>query len=361
MIYTNFYKGKKVLVTGSTGFKGSWLCIWLKMMGAEVYGYALKPKSEQDNFVVCGLEQQIHQYYGDIRDFQALQACFLEVHPDVAFHLAAQALVLDSYVDPHYTFETNLMGTLNFLEAVRKTSSVQAAVNITSDKCYQNKEQIYGYREIDPMGGKDPYSASKGCAELMAQSYIHSFFISPKEASLACARAGNVIGGGDWAKDRIIPDFFRAYIDGKKLEIRNPKAVRPWQHVLEPLNAYLLLGFKLYTDGKEYSGGWNFGPMPNEEHTVGELVDQMIFLFGKGSYVSPKHSTELLHEAHLLKLDITKALTVLHWHPVLNFKQTVDFTLQGYLEDMNPKNIYAQRIEQIQQFMAYAGNEYEEA
>jgi len=248
--FNNVYKNKKVLITGDTGFKGSWLTIWLKELGADVYGYALPPLRDEDNFVKCNLNEKIHHINGDIRDKEHLFKFFDEVKPDIAFHLAAQPLVLESYKNPHYTFETNLMGTVNFFEAVRGTQSVKVAVNITSDKCYQNNEWIWGYRENDAMGGKDPYSASKGASELITQSYLNSFFVKEGTANIASARAGNVIGGGDWADYRIVPDFFKAIEKNDVLKLRYPEATRPWQHVLEPLSGYLNLAMKLFLEGK---------------------------------------------------------------------------------------------------------------
>lgn len=261
--YQGIFNNKKVLITGDTGFKGSWLAIWLLELGADVYGYALPPKTRLDNFVVAGLDKKINHQTGDIRNKENLQKYFNEVKPDFAFHLAAQPLVLESYSNPHYTFDTNLMGTVNFFESVRNTDSVKAALNITSDKCYKNNNWVWGYRENDPMGGKDPYSASKGCSELITDSYLNSFFIN-SECNIASVRAGNVIGAGDWADYRIVPDYFRAMQSNKKLVVRNPNATRPWQHVLEPLTGYLLLASKLFTN-KKFCGGWNFGPKDENE------------------------------------------------------------------------------------------------
>jgi len=350
MSFQNIYQGKKVLVTGHTGFKGSWLAIWLKELGAEVYGYALAPYSDMDNFVTTKLSNHIHHQEGDVRDGAKLKQYFQKVQPDFAFHLAAQPLVLLSYQDPVGTFDTNLMGTVNFWEAVRATPSVKAAVNVTTDKCYDNKEWVWGYRENDPMGGKDPYSASKGCSELITSSYLESFFKNDNTCNIASARAGNVIGGGDWALDRIIPDYFRAFKKGEKLEIRNPHATRPWQHVLEPLSGYLNLGAELYLKGKAFSGGWNFGPEDTTNYSVKELIDCMLKIDNKGGYFVPE-STNNLHEAVLLKLDISKAANFLKWKPVLSFEETVEFTLAGYLADLdNTKDIYGSRKEQISIF-----------
>lgn len=352
-LFNNVYRGKKVLLTGDTGFKGSWLAIWLRELGAEVYGFALPPKTKKNNYVISGLHKLIHHKDGDIRSSEELYAFFREVQPDFAFHLAAQALVLDSYSSPAETFHTNVLGTVHFFEAIRKTSSVKAAVNITSDKCYQNKEQERGYRESDPMGGKDPYSASKGCAELVTSSYLSSFFQNRDTCNIASARAGNVIGGGDRAENRIIPDFFKSVSEKSPLLIRNPFSVRPWQHVLEPLGGYLLLGERLYLEGKQYSGGWNFGPEESNHHTVKELIDTLITFCPEGSYVSSGEK-QALHEAGLLKLDISKAENELGWKPVLNFDETVEFTAKGYIAETQTDNIYSHRLSQIENYIQRA-------
>lgn len=347
MSFQNIYQGRKVLITGHTGFKGSWLAIWLKELGAEVYGYSLDAQSEMDNFVICKLESHINHYVGDVRDGKKLKDYFQQVKPDFAFHLAAQPLVLLSYQDPVGTFDTNLMGTVNFWEAVRATAAVKAAVNVTTDKCYDNKEWVWGYRENDPMGGKDPYSASKGCSELITSSYLESFFKADGTANIASARAGNVIGGGDWALDRIIPDYFRAFKGGEKLEIRNPYATRPWQHVLEPLSGYLNLAAQLYLNGKAFSGGWNFGPEDMTNYSVKELIDEILLLDNRGGYTIPEGISKL-HEAVLLKLDISKAANFLKWKPALSFRETVEFTLNGYLDDLSSNNdILSSRLKQI--------------
>lgn len=350
MSFYNCYKGKKVLLTGHTGFKGSWLAIWLKELGADVYGYALAPYSKADNFVTCNLVNEITHLEGDVRDAKKLKDYFNQVQPDIAFHLAAQPLVLLSYQDPVGTFGTNLMGVVNFFEAVRGTPSVKVAVNITSDKCYDNKEWVWGYRENDAMGGKDPYSASKGCAELITASYMHSFFKEEGTCLVASGRAGNVIGGGDWAVDRIIPDYFRAVKDRKKMILRNPEATRPWQHVLEPLSGYLALGAKLLLEGKKYTGGWNFGPEDMANYSVKELIDKILLLDNSGGYIIPEQY-ERPHEAILLKLDISKSVNYLEWRPVLNFNETVEFTLSGYKADLSEnKNILQSRINQIKEY-----------
>jgi len=354
-LFSGVFKGRRVLITGDTGFKGSWLAIWLLELGAEVHGYALPPRSDSENYSRCGLRERIRHQDGDIRDQDMVLGFFQKIQPDIAFHLAAQPIVLESYGNPHYTFETNTMGVVNFFEAVRKTPSVKVAVNITSDKCYQNNEWVWGYRESDPMGGNDPYSASKGCSELITQSYIRSFFSSGEGCKVASARAGNVIGGGDWAPYRIVPDFFRALKENKKLMIRNPEAVRPWQHVLEPLGGYLLLASKLWTDGIAFSGGWNFGPVETNHATVRELIESIMQISGTGGYEAPV-TENAPHEARLLKLDISKANALLKWKPVLDFDETCKLTTQGYLDELWQDNdIYASRVGQILQYLRKAG------
>ena len=353
-LFNRVFDNKKVLITGDTGFKGSWLAIWLKELGADVYGYALPPKKEEDNFVTCRLNEKIHHVDGDVRDLNKLVNYFEEVKPEIAFHLAAQPIVLDSYKDPHYTFETNIMGTVNFFEAVRSIKNVKAAINITSDKCYQNNEWVWGYREPDPMGGKDPYSASKGCSELVTNSYLNSFFKEDNHCAISSARAGNVVGGGDWADYRIVPDFFRAIKKNEKLIIRNPRSTRPWQHVMEPLSGYLLLASKLYIEGNKFSGGWNFGPSDQANHKVIELINSIIMFYGKGEVVIDD-SGEKLHEASMLKLDISKAMWSLEWRPVLDFDELIKFIVDGYSEELRGNNIYEKRTKQIKNYVELAG------
>lgn len=349
-LFKSVYKGKKVLVTGDTGFKGSWMCLWLKELGADVYGYALPPLTKQDNYVTSGLASKINHIDADIRDKEKVQNYFNKVQPDFAFHLAAQPLVIDSYNNPHYNFETNLMGTVNFFEAVRHCPSVKVAVNVTTDKCYKNNEVDYGYKETDPMGGDDPYSASKGCSELITHSYLKSFFSKAATANIASGRAGNVIGGGDWADNRIIPDIIRAYQNKKDLVVRNPTSVRPWQFVLEPVFGYLRLGEKLFNVGKKFSGGWNFGPVPDETYNVNQVVTEVKKLIPEVNVTSPAN-TEKLHEAGLLQLDITKAMMQLDWKPRLNFEKTIEFTISGYLQEMKAgTDVYAARLEQLKQY-----------
>ena len=342
------FQGRKVLLTGHTGFKGSWLAIWLHQLGADVFGYALPPLTDRDNFVRSGVEQLVHHHVGDVRDRTELVEYCREVRPDYAFHLAAQSLVLASYEDPHETFETNLMGTVNFLEAVRHTPSVRVAVNVTSDKCYDNREWVWGYRENDPLGGLDPYSASKGGSEIITGAYLHSFFQGEGRA-LASARAGNVIGGGDWAADRIVPDYYRAVVTGIPLMIRNPHAIRPWQHVLEPLSGYLELASSLYEDPKRFAGAWNFGPGDDASYSVLSLIGELQKRDGRGVY-ELEEGVARPHEAEYLKLDISKAVNRLGWRPVLSFVDAVQLTVDGYLAELEPRDVLANRRSQISEY-----------
>lgn len=352
-IFNDFYKGKKILVTGHTGFKGSWLSIWLEMMGADVIGYALDPYSEKDNFVLSGISDKIIDIRGDIRDRAKLNNVFNEHKPEIVFHLAAQPLVRLSYDIPIETYEINLMGTLNILEAIKKTDSVKTGVMITTDKCYENKEQIWGYRENEAMGGYDPYSSSKGAAEIAISSWRNSFF-NPKEyavhgKSIASVRAGNVIGGGDWALDRIIPDCIKAIETNKPISIRNRKAIRPWQHVLEPLSGYLLLAKKMWDEPTDYCEGWNLGPKPESIATVWDVASMVIEYYGKG-LLADNSDPYALHEANLLMLDISKAKLELGWEPRMNLKQCIDLTVDWY-KKYKDENVYTICIEHINQYL----------
>lgn len=350
-MFNDIYRGKTVLVTGDTGFKGSWLVIWLLHLGANVIGYAPLPKTERDNYAICGLNKKITHIQGDIRDIENLSEVFSKHKPDIVFHLAAQALVLDSYKEPLYTYSTNIMGTANLFEAIRHTSSVKVAINVTSDKCYENRGWTYGYREIDPLGGNDPYSASKAASEIITHSYIHSFFNRDDRASIASARAGNVIGGGDWADNRIFPDCMRALLNNDAIIIRNAKAVRPWQHVLEPLSGYLTLGSLLYTDGKAYSGAWNFGPLSKNMVSVKQLVEETIKQWGDGKYIIAREPDNRL-EANILHLDISKAVNKLGWRPVLDFKQTIQFAIDEYrIDDKSTEDVFNQRVNHIEKYV----------
>jgi CDP-glucose 4,6-dehydratase len=314
---TDFWRCKRVFLTGHTGFKGSWLSLWLQSLGAELTGFALAPPTTPSLFEEAKVADGMTSILGDVRDLAALQAALHKAEPDIVIHMAAQPLVRYSYQNPVETYAVNVMGTVHLLEAVRHTTSVQAVVNVTTDKCYENKEWHWGYREDEPMGGFDPYSNSKGCSELVTRAYRQSFFqTGTRKVALASARAGNVIGGGDWAIDRLIPDTVTAFEQGKPVTIRNPNAIRPWQHVLEPLCGYLTLAEHLYTNGTSYAEAWNFGPSDLDAKPVGWIVENLAALWGndaKWQIDSGDHP----HEAHYLKLDISKARSRLDWHPKL--------------------------------------------
>ncbi|MGY6649965.1 CDP-glucose 4,6-dehydratase [Wenyingzhuangia sp. IMCC45574] len=332
-LFGGVYKGKKVLLTGHTGFKGSWLALWLEKMGAKVYGYSLE-NTEQHHLDY--LDLKIQQNLNDIRDTDELERYFKEVQPDIVFHLAAQALVRPSYENPVETFSSNVMGTLHIYEACRKTPSVKAIVNITSDKCYENKEWSWGYRENEAMGGYDPYSASKGCAELLTASYRNSYFNTKDFGTkhnvlIASGRAGNVIGGGDWAIDRLIPDIAKATSKEEAVLIRNPKATRPWQHVLEPLSGYLTLGWKLLNKEVSIAEGWNFGPDLDSNLQVGEIV-KLSNKYWDSVKIEFSKNTDEHHEANLLMLDCSKANKLLKWKGVWGIDQTIDKTINWYKE-----------------------------
>jgi CDP-glucose 4,6-dehydratase len=332
-MFKNIYRGKRVLVTGHTGFKGSWLCIWLKELGAEVMGYALDPPSEPNNFSACLLSEHIDHQHGDVRDHDRLLSIVSHYEPEIVFHLAAQALVRPAYENPKVTFDTNAGGTVNVMEAVRQTDSIRVLVNITSDKCYENREWVWGYRENDSLGGHDPYSASKGCAELIFSAYLRSFFSNPasggRQIGAGSCRAGNAIGGGDWGRDRLIPDCVRALSSGRSITIRNPHAIRPWQHVLEPLSGYLWLGTRLWEDPDGFSGAWNFGPAGADNGSVQDVVDRFIETWGCGAYedLSGSHA---VHEAFALRLCCDKAMAGLGWGNALTLPQTIVLTADWY-------------------------------
>ena len=329
--HLEIFRGKRVLVTGHTGFKGSWLTLLLNGLGAEVMGYALAPEYAVGHFERLGLEKQIRHVTGDVRDLGRMRQEVVAFQPEVVFHLAAQALVRPSYVDPKTTFDVNVGGGVNLLEVVRTCESVSALVFITSDKCYENLEWIWGYRETDAMGGHDPYSASKGAAELVFSSYLRSFFANRPDFGAATARAGNVIGGGDWAADRIVPDCVRALQAGKPITIRSPRATRPWQHVLEPLSGYLKLGARLLESGHVYDGAWNFGPHVGDVRTVLDVANAIASQFENGSVVVDE-PRDKPHEARLLQLNSDKARQLLQWDTRWNFEQTLAATGGWYRE-----------------------------
>jgi len=322
----DFYKGRKVLITGHTGFKGSWLSLMLNKLGAEVYGYALDPPTKPSLFEEAGIDRMVKTVIGDIRNYDLLKNTLLEFSPEIVIHMAAQPLVRESYRNPRDTYEINLMGTVNLLEAVRHTGSVKAVLNVTTDKCYENREWHWGYRENEPMGGYDPYSNSKGCSELATAAFRSSFFNPEKYnehgVAIATARAGNVIGGGDWADDRLIPDFIRSITKGEKVKIRSPYAIRPWQHVLEPLTGYLSLCEKLFTEGPAFAQAWNFGPDDKDAKNV-EWITKTICEFWGNDAQFEIDSNPQPHEANYLKLDCSKAKAELGWIPKWDIETTL--------------------------------------
>jgi CDP-glucose 4,6-dehydratase len=331
------YQGAKVLITGHTGFKGGWLALWLSQLGARVVGYSLEPPSKPNFCEAVDLLGHLTHIHGDIRDQAYLHKVMALHQPMVVFHMAAQSLVRPSYQDPHLTYETNVMGTVNVLEAVRRTDSVRAAIMVTSDKCYENQEWPWGYRENDPLGGHDPYSSSKGCAELVTFAYLRSYFspgssLPDRHLALASVRAGNVIGGGDWGTDRLLPDCIRSLSRGEEVILRHPQAFRPWQFVLEPLSGYLLLGARLLEEGPKFSGAWNFGPESADIWTVEEVVRETIHLWGQGSFRAS--APEPFHEAEWLKLDSSKARHILGWRHRYSLKKALSLALNWY------KNFY---------------------
>ena len=348
-----FWQGKRVFLTGHTGFKGGWLTLWLNAMGARVTGYSLAPETEPNLFTRADVGNGIDSIIGDIRDAANLRGAMERARPDVVIHMAAQPLVRESYLRPVETYETNVMGTINVLEAMRSVSTVRAAVMVTTDKCYENREWEWGYRENEPMGGYDPYSSSKACAELVTSAYRNSFFNPAKYAehgvAIASARAGNVIGGGDWAADRLIPDIVRAIRRDEAVKVRSPHAIRPWQHVLEPLAGYLALAERLYTDGTEFASAWNFGPHDSDARPVEYIVDEMVRQWGDGA--SWRLDTDLHpHEATYLKLDCSKARARLNWHPRWNLKTALEHIVSWYKAEARGEDMRAFTLNQIDRF-----------
>lgn len=342
------YQNKRVLVTGHTGFKGSWLCLWLSKLGANVCGYALKPTT--DIYSTLNIVNIVNKsVFGNILDYEKLEKTINDFKPEVIFHLAAQPLVRLSYEQPILTYQTNVIGSVNVLEAARKCRNVKAVVNVTTDKCYENKETTEGYKETDVMGGFDMYSSSKACVEIMSSSYRRSFLQENDSYALATARAGNVIGGGDWAKDRLIPDCVRAINEDKEIELRNPLSVRPWQFVLEPLSGYLLLGAKLLNQGKEFAQGYNFGPQDDKILTVEEIVKEFLSCYGKGNYTTQQDND--LHEANLLTLNIEKAKKELGWQSSYDIHTALQKTAEWYKNYYSDEiNMYEFSIKQIEDY-----------
>lgn len=354
MIEKSFWEGKRVFLTGHTGFKGSWLCLWLSSMGAKVTGYSLEPSTQPSLYDLCQIESLIDRsIIADIREKETLQVAMLESQPEIVIHMAAQPLVRESYKNPVETYSINVMGTVNLFEAVRACESVVAVVNVTTDKCYDNKEWVWGYRENEPLGGYDPYSSSKACSELVTSAYRSSFFSklnNGRTVAIASARAGNVIGGGDWAADRLIPDCVRSILSGELIKLRNPYSIRPWQHVLEPLGGYLLLSQKLFENGLQYASAWNFGPNDEDAKPVEWIVDTLCQKWGTGmKYEIDKDPQP--HEAQYLKLDCSKAMNELNWHPRWNLEHAIDKIIEftgAFQKNENLRELCLQQINQYQ-------------
>jgi len=353
MIDEKFWAGKRVYLTGHTGFKGSWLALWLSSLGAHVKGYALTPPTSPALFIEAVVADKIESETGDIRNLEQLQKSMVDFNPDILIHMAAQPLVKLSYIEPIETYDVNVMGTAKVLEAARKCSNLKAIICVTTDKCYENKEWEWGYRENEAMGGHDPYSSSKGCAELITSSYRRSF-LQDKGIGVATVRAGNVIGGGDWAEDRLIPDILRAFGKNVPVIIRNPKATRPWQHVLEPLSGYLILAQKLYESPEKYAEGWNFGPNDTDVKPVDWILDEMVKQWQGASWELDKNAHP--HEAGFLKLDISKARTALNWHPTWHLDHTLEKIIAWQQAWLNKKNVQAVCLTEIDEYMRDMNN-----
>ncbi|KIS45407.1 CDP-glucose 4,6-dehydratase [Kosakonia radicincitans] len=354
MIDASFWKGKRVFITGHTGFKGSWLTLWLQSMGAVLKGYSLNPPTEPSLYESAAVDDLIDSTIGDIRNFDQLHAAINDFRPEIVFHMAAQPLVRLSYDEPIETYSTNVMGTVHLLEAVKRVGGVKAIVNITSDKCYENREWVWGYREHEAMGGYDPYSNSKGCAELVASAYRNSFFNEKDYAkhgvALASVRAGNVIGGGDWAKDRLIPDILRSFENNQTVIIRNPHAIRPWQHVLEPLSGYITIAQRLYEEGPAFAEGWNFGPREDDAMPVQFIVETMVKIWGDDA-AWLLDGNEHPHEAHYLKLDCSKARMRLGWQPRWNLVETLERIVKWHKAWIAGEDMLARSRNEISEYM----------
>jgi CDP-glucose 4,6-dehydratase len=352
-----FWQSKRVFLTGHTGFKGSWLSLWLQSLGAEVTGYSLNPPTNPSLFNVAKVADEMHSIIGDIRNLDSLQKAMQDARPEIVIHLAAQSLVRYSFANPIETYTTNVMGSLHLLESVRNTNSVKAVVNVTSDKCYENREWFWGYREDEAMGGYDLYSSSKGCAELLTAAYRSSFFNPEKYkehgVGVGSARAGNVIGGGDWALDRLIPDFIRAITSGETAVIRSPNAIRPWQHVLEALSGYLLLAEKLYSEGDQFAEAWNFGPNDSNTKSVGWIIDQLVTNWGEGAKFKVDQSAADLHEAHFLKLDCSKARMSLGWQHQWSATQVIQKICEWHKAHLDRQDMKAYTLSEIEQYQKF--------
>lgn len=344
----NFWGGRRVLLTGHTGFKGAWTSLLLRHLGAEVYGLALEPTDDKNLFVTAHVENDVYHQLADVRDLNAVRETVARARPEVVIHMAAQSLVRTSYAQPVETYATNVMGAVNLLEAIRSEPSVKGVVIVTSDKCYENIGWVWGYRETDRLGGHDPYSNSKACAELVTDAYRRSFYSAQSAIRIGSARAGNVIGGGDWARDRIVPDAMRAFLAGESLSVRNPVSVRPWQHVLDPVIAYLILAQRLVEDGQAFAEAWNFGPAAESEVTVEHIVEELVSVWG-GSARWERQGVNHLHEAVTLKLDCSKALARLDWRPLLGLSEALRLTVEWYRAFGAGANMRAVTLAQIEQ------------
>lgn len=354
MLNSSFWKNRNVFVTGHTGFKGSWLCLWLDALGANVTGYSLQPPTQPNLFDQAEVSSCVRTILADIRDFSRLKDALADCRPDVVIHMAAQSVVRHSYDDPIETYSSNVMGTVHLFEALRQLRRPCAVVNVTSDKCYENREFLWGYRENEPMGGRDPYANSKACAELVTSAFRDSFF-SPEafehhDIALGSARAGNAIGGGDWTSDQLIPDLMRAFLDGRSCLIRNPCAIRPWQFVLEPVRGYLMLAERLSLDGPKFASAWNFGPADDDAKPVSRIADRLAASWGQGASWNQDHARHP-HEAHFLKLDASKSKALLNWRPLLPLDQALDWIVewyQGFKAGTNLQRLTQKQIERYE-------------
>jgi len=355
----SFWKGRRVFLTGHTGFKGSWLSLWLNALGADVCGYALDPPTQPNLFEQARVEGSIRSTRADIRDFSRLKSAIADFGPEVVIHMAAQSVVRRGYEDPIENYSSNVMGTVHVFEALRQLKRKCAIVNVTSDKCYENREWVWGYRENEPMGGRDPYSNSKGCAELVTTAFRESFFppdsIESHGIALGSARAGNAIGGGDWTSDQLIPDLIRAFLAGRPCLIRNPSAFRPWQFVLEPLRGYLMLAERLVSDGPRFASGWNFGPVDSDARPVSWIAGELARSWGEAASWA-QDSTAHPREAHALKLDASKAAAYLDWRPVLPLQQALEWIVEWYRAYQGGADLQRQTLNQIERYEALTGN-----
>lgn len=348
-----FWKHKKVFITGHTGFKGGWLSLWLQSMGAEVMGYALKPATNPNFFEVAEVAMGMKSIIADIRDREYIKKQIKQFNPEIVIHMAAQPLVRYSYDNPVETYETNVMGTVNVFEAIRACENIKAFINVTTDKCYENEERSEGYREDEAMGGHDPYSSSKGCSELVTAAYRRSYFNSNnkiRKLAIASARAGNVIGGGDWSEDRLVPDFIKAIMNKKVISIRSPNAIRPWQHVLEPVGGYIKLAEMLYKDGKNFSEAWNFGPKDNDAKNVKWVIENLVSIWGGDASFEINESSEDPHEANYLKLDCSKAKSKLEWEARLNLTTSLGMIYAWHKAHIENKSMREFSLNQIMEY-----------